>query len=123
MQNGSVTVERRKRGPDVCSFRWREAGPDGRRAPCRIVLGGADDLKSLASARQMALGLRRESNANDIRVRKESITLNDLSRHYQQRELVARNLRISHSTKRIYAGYLKKWIEPRWGSHSRTFDP
>jgi integrase len=123
MQDGSVTVERRKRGPDVWSFRWREAGPDGRRVPCRIVLGGADDLKSLASARQMALGLRRESNANDIRVRKESITLNDLSRHYQRRELVARNLRISHSTKRIYAGYLKKWLEPRWGSHSRPFDP
>jgi hypothetical protein len=25
MQDGSVTVERRKRGPDVWCFRWREA--------------------------------------------------------------------------------------------------
>jgi len=43
-QDGSVTVERRKRRPDVWSFRWREPGPDGRRIPRRIVLGTAEDL-------------------------------------------------------------------------------
>lgn len=118
MQDGSVTVEHRKRGPDVWSFRWREAGPDGRRVHRRIVLGSADDLRSLASARRVVVGLRREININDGRLRKESITLNDLSRHYQQRELVDRNQRISYSTKRIYAGYLKKWVEPRWGSYA-----
>jgi integrase len=118
MQDGSVTVERRKRGPDVWSFRWREAGPDGRRVHRRIVLGSADDLKSLASAHKMVVGLRREINVNDVRIRKESITLDDLSRHYQQRELAHQNLRISFSTKRIYAGYLKKWIEPRWGAYA-----
>jgi integrase len=118
MQDGSVTVERRKRGPDVWSFRWREAGPDGRRVHRRIVLGSADDLKNLASARKVVVGLRREINVNDVRMRKESITLIDLSRHYQQRELADRNSRISYSTKKIYAGYLKKWIEPRWGSYA-----
>ena len=118
MQDGSVSVEHRKRGPDVWSFRWREAGPEGRTVHWRIILGSADELKSLASARKLVVGLRREINVNDVRIRKESITLNDLSRHYQQRELVARNLRISHSTKRIYAGYLQKWIEPRWGSYA-----
>ncbi len=39
MQEGSVTVERRKRGPDVWCFRWREGGPDGRRIHHRIVRG------------------------------------------------------------------------------------
>jgi len=56
MQDGSVTVERRKRGPDVWSFRWRESGPDGRRVHRRIVLGSADDLKSLSCARKMVVG-------------------------------------------------------------------
>jgi hypothetical protein len=84
MQDGSVTVERRKRGPDVRSFRWRETGSDRRRIHRRIVLGSAEDLKSLASARKMVVGLRREINVNDVRIRKESITLIDLSRHYQQ---------------------------------------
>jgi hypothetical protein len=69
MQDGSVTVERRKRGPDVWCFRWREAGPDGRRIHRRIVLGTAEDLKNIASARKMVVGLRREINVNDIRIR------------------------------------------------------
>ena len=73
MQDGSVTVERCKRGSDVWSFRWREAGPDGRRIHRRIVLGSADDLKGLASARKMVVGLRREINVNDVRIRKESV--------------------------------------------------
>jgi len=74
MQDGSVTVERRKREPDVWSFRWREPGPDGRRVHRRIAFGSADDLKSLASARKMVVGLKREINVNDVRIRKDAIT-------------------------------------------------
>ena len=118
MQDGSVTVERRKRGPDVWCFRWREAGADGRRIHRRIVLGTAEELKNIASARKMVTGLRSEININDIRIRRESITLADLSRHFQQRELADRNPRIAYSTKKAYAGYLEKWIEPRWGEYS-----
>jgi hypothetical protein len=77
MQDGSVTVERRKRGPDVWCFRWREAGPDGRRIHRRIVLGTIDELRSIASARKMAVGLRGEININDVRIRRESIKLAD----------------------------------------------
>ena len=121
MQDGSVTVERRKRGPDVWCFRWREGGPDGRRIHRRIVLGTADDLKSIASARKAVLGLRREINLNDVRIRKESITLADLSRHFQQRELVRSDTRIAYSTRKAYEGYLRKWIEPRWGEY-RLFE-
>ena len=75
MQDGSVTVEPRKRGPNVWCFRWREAGPDGRRIHRRIVLGTADELRNIASARKMVVGLRHEINVNDIRVRRESITV------------------------------------------------
>ena len=117
MQHGSVTVERRKRGPDVWCFRWREAGPDGRRIHRRIVLGTIDELRSIASARKMAVGLRGEININDVRIRRESIKLADLSRHFLQRELTDRNPRISYSTKKAYAGYLEKWIDPRWGEY------
>ena len=118
MQDGSVSIERRKRGPAVWCFRWRETGPDGRRIHRRIVLGSAEDLKGIALARKMAVGLRREINVNHIRIGRESITLADLSTHYQQRELAVRNPRISYSTKRAYAGHLEKWIEPRWGKYA-----
>jgi len=108
MQDGSVTVERRKREPDVWCFRWREGGPDGRRIHRRIVLGTADELKSIASARKAVVGLRREINLNDVRIRRESITLADLSRHFQQRELVRGDARIAYSTRKAYEGYLSK---------------
>jgi hypothetical protein len=121
MQDGSVTVERRKRGPDVWCFRWREGGLDGRKIHRRIVLGTADDPKSIASVRKVVVGLRREINLNDVRIRKESITLADLSRHFQQRELVRGDTRIAHSTRKAYEGYLRKWIEPRWGEY-RLFE-
>jgi len=65
----------------------------------------------------MVVGLRHEININHIRVRRESITVADLSRHYRQRELADRNARISYSTKRAYAGYLEKWIDPRRGEY------
>lgn len=96
MQDGSVTVVQRKRRPDAWCYRWREARPDGRRIHRRI--GTAEDLKNIASTRQMAVGLRPEINVNDVRIRRESITLADLSRHYQQRELGGRNPRIAYST-------------------------
>jgi hypothetical protein len=83
----------------------------------RIVLGTADELRSIASARKMVVGLRREININDVRIRRESIKLADLSRHFQQRELGDGNPRISYSTKKAYGGYLEKWIDPRWGEY------
>jgi len=101
MQDGSVTVQRRKRGPEVWCFRWREAGADDRKIQRRIVLGTVDDLKSLASVRKAVVGLRREINLNDIRIRRESITLADLSRHFQQRELVRGDTRIAYSTRKL----------------------
>jgi len=73
----------------VWCFRWREAGADGRKYTAASFLELADDLKSLALARKAVVGLRREINRNDIRIRRKSITLADLSRHFQQqRELV-----------------------------------
>src|ERR1700745_488536 len=117
MQDGSVTEERSSRGQHVWCFSGREDGPDGRKIHRRIVLGTADDLKTIASARKAVVGLRREINLNDVRIRRESITLADLSKHFQKRELVRGNTRISYSTRRGYEGYLKKWIEPRWGEY------
>ena len=102
MQDGSVSVERRKRGGDVWCFRWREAGPDGRRIHRRIVLGTVEELRNIALARKAVVGLRREINVNDVRTSRESTTLTDLSRHYQQCALVGANTRISYSTKKAY---------------------
>jgi hypothetical protein len=60
MQEGSVIREHRKLGPDVWSYRWWESGPNGNRVHRRIVLGTAEQLRDLSSARQMTTGLIRE---------------------------------------------------------------
>ena len=57
MQEGSVIREHRKLGPDVWSYRWWESGPNGNRVHRRIVLGTAEQLRDLSSARQMTSGL------------------------------------------------------------------
>ena len=36
---------------------------------------------------------------------------------FRQRELLDSNMRITYSTKKAYAGYLTKWIVPRWGQN------
>ena len=117
MQEGSVIREHRKLGPDVWCYRWWEAGPNGKRVHRRIVLGTAEQLRDISSARQATAGLVREINATDIRMAGLSMTLAQLADHFHQRELGHSNERISHSTKKAYQGYLDKWIVPRWGDY------
>ncbi len=117
MQEGSVVREQRKLGPDVWCYRWWESGPGGNRVHRRIVLGTAEQLRDISSARQMTTGLMREINASDIRLAGTSMTLAQLADHFQQRELGPSNGRIAHSTKKTYQGYLRKWIVPRWGNY------
>src|SRR2546425_6164106 len=117
MQEGSVIREQRKLGPDVWSYRWWESGPNGNRVYRRIVLGTAEQLRDLSSARQMTTGLMREINTTDIRMAGTSITVAQLADHFQQQELDSSNGRILFSTKKAYQVYLGKWIVPRWGDY------
>ena len=75
MQEGSVIREHRKLGPDVWSYRWWESSPNGNRVHRRIVLGTAEQLRDLSSARQMTTGLIREINARDMRMASNSESL------------------------------------------------
>src|ERR1700722_9246567 len=97
MQEGSVIREHRKLGPDVWSYRWWESRPNGNRVHRRIVLGTAELLRDLSSARQMTSGLKREINATDIRMAGTSITVAQLADHFQQRELGCSNARTDES--------------------------
>ena len=109
MQEESVIREQRKLGPDVWCYRWWESGPSGNRVHRRIVLGTAEQLRDMVSARQMTAGLVQETG--------KFMTLAQLADHLHQRELGRSNARLSHSTKRAYQSYLGKWIVPRWGDY------
>ena len=101
MQEGSVIREHRKLGPDVWSYRWWESGPNGNKVHRRIVLGTAEQLRDLSSARQMTTGLIREINATDIRMVGTSITVAQLADHFQQRELGCSNGRVHTPPRRL----------------------
>src|SRR4029077_4656943 len=69
------------------------------------------------AANQATVGLRREINSHDIRTKTTLMTVAELEAPFRQRGLLASNMRITYSTKKAYAGYLTKWIVPRWGQN------
>ena len=117
MQDGSLTVERRKRGPDVWCFRWREGGPDGRKIHRRIVLGTADDLRSIASAHKAVVGLRRENQRQQHSGQKGIDHVGRFIETFSATRACAGQYPHCLFNEEPYEGYLKKWIEPRWGEY------
>lgn len=62
MQNGSVIRAKRRCGPDVWEFRWRESCADGKRKHRRMVLGSVEQIVDETAARQAVSGLGIEFN-------------------------------------------------------------
>jgi integrase len=102
-QAGCLTSEKRKAGPDVWIFRWR----DGHKANRKMVVGTFQRYRTKAAAMK-AVEVKR------IEINKESwhpTTVQQLTEHYEQTEL----LRKTPYTQEVYRGYLQKWILPEWG--------
>ena len=118
MQNGSIIRSTRSNGPDVWDFRWREAGPDGRRKHRRIVIGPITHFPDRSSALLAIAALRCEINPYDPRLSVRPVTVSELVNHYRQRELATDHVWKTHSTKVTYQGYLNKWILPRWEGYT-----
>ena len=75
MQNGSMIRTERHGGPDVWEFRWREAGPDGKRKHRRMVVGTTNEFGDEVAARQAIAGLHLCMNSRSERVRVRQITV------------------------------------------------
>src|SRR5260370_28711071 len=58
-QSGSLKKEKRKRGPDVWIYRFREIGPDGLGRKPKVIVGTVEEYPTQALARRAveALGL------------------------------------------------------------------
>src|SRR5215469_12698330 len=68
------------------------------------------------SAREAVTGLLREISSNPLQGRSLPMTIAELCDHFVQRELTNDNTWRSHSTKRAYRAYLKRWVTPHWGT-------
>ncbi len=85
MQFGSLIRRARHSQSAVWEFRWREPGQDGTRRHRRIVVGSTDEISDAAAARKAVAALQIEINQN--RKSTAAITIGDLVKHFQQREL------------------------------------
>jgi len=118
MQYGVLDRVTRRRSSDVWTYRWREPGPSGKFIYRRRVIGTVKQFRNKVAARNATVGLVREINFQDFRVKSTTMTLAQLAQHYRQRELRPENKDKNYSTKAGYNCYLKKWIVPRWGEHT-----
>ena len=130
-QTGSLQRVKRKIGEAVWIFRWYEVQLDGTKRYRKAVIGSVLEYKTQAEAQKAADSLRLEINEQTPRQKLQAISMETLVEHYRQHELPdivngTRPLgsqagddetRKAYSTQATYAGYLRKWILPRWRSY------
>ncbi|MCU1286295.1 MAG: Site-specific recombinase XerD [Acidobacteriales bacterium] len=113
-QQGCLYREKRRTGPDVWVFRWRESNADGVRRLRKITVGTVKEYPN-QSAAQLSLAARRQTINQQARG-KEEMTVGKLSEHFTMNELVSGSARRTQATNECYTLNLKNWILPRWGS-------
>jgi hypothetical protein len=81
-----------------------------------MVVGSTDQISDESAARQAVAALQTEIN-QDLKSMQPAITIGDLVKHFQQRELRTGFAWRTFSTRNTYEGYLRKWIVPRWSGN------
>ena len=66
-QQGSIRRVKRKKGPDVWVFRWRNTHADGSRKETTRVIGTVLEYRTKAAAEKAALALRININSTTPR--------------------------------------------------------
>jgi integrase len=110
-QNGHLRKAKRKCGPDVWEFLWREQGPDGKQRQRTLTVGNVQKLPTHREAMTQIHMLRMNLN-REVRIA-PLLTFQALVDHYCQTELLAENK--TEKTRKTYRIYLQKWILPKWG--------
>jgi integrase len=109
-QTGSLSLEKRKQGPSVWVYRWREEDIDGQRVRRKLQVGTVEEYPTEYAAMAAADPLRLTINTQSGRDKLKT-TLDVLWEHYVREELCLKEL----STQDSYTQYAKNWIQPRWG--------
>lgn len=104
-QNGCLVREKRKSGPAVWIFRYRDAQNVHR----KHIVGTVEEYKTKADAKRATEQLRVNLNINNPDWR--PVTVAELVEHYITKEFP----RLTPYTCEVYQGYLDKWILPKWG--------
>jgi len=114
-QQGSLTTETRKTGPDVWVFHWRESDTEGTRRLRKIVVGTVKEYRSESAAAKAVATLRADINRGTECGLCRPLTIEQLIVHYEQKELDGERSTKANSTREIYKSVLRIWIKPIWG--------
>lgn len=114
-QSGSLTIEKRKTGPAVWVYRWREAVSNGRSTHRKMLVGTREQYPTQRAAMRAVEGLRLDINAETAIIKQRNLTVADLWSHYSETELA--DDRLSPSTKGVYRQYFERHIRPVWADH------
>ena len=106
-QYGNLERCRRKRGPDVWVYRWREYSPEGEAYRRGCMVGTVEQFRSAGSALKAAEQLRHRAN-NQTKTLGE-VAFGTLIERYCSEEMPER-----HSTKKSYVTMLNRHIRPAW---------
>ncbi len=114
-QTGSLTKSKRKRGPDVWQFRWREQDASGKTKRRKLIVGNVGELPTKAHAKKALTDLGLDINQKRTTLKHPALmTVADLAEHYDSEELGAKRLSKTQGTVDVYREFLKYWIVPRW---------
>lgn len=100
-QEGCLYREKRKAGPDVWVFRYRDGT-----ANRKEQVGTVEQFPTKSSARQACELFR----ANINKETRSPRTVGDLVTHYTDHELPTK----TPYTAEVYTGYFRTWILPKW---------
>jgi integrase len=112
-QDGSIDLVKRRSGPDVWVYRWRQLLPDGRRVQRKRTIGDKKRFKTESEALKAIEPLRVEVNAQ-LRVH-GVMTFKELWAHFATVELVDEDVDRSPSTIAVYRKNASARLIPKWG--------
>ncbi len=106
-QYGTLTLRKRKIGPDVWQWRYMEGG---RRKS--VLIGTVERLSNKAAAVRAVEARRLKLNAENPQMPFRIVTVGALIDSFLAEELK----RVRHDTQVSYKAFLNKWVRPKWGN-------
>jgi integrase len=112
-QQGCLTIEKRKTGPDVWAYLYREASANGQRVQRKRVIGDKKQYPTKSVALRAVEALRIDINVESGS--NSAMTVAALIAHYKQVELGSG--RHTARVQQTYRHNLDDIILPEWGRH------
>lgn len=108
-QHGNLQLDKRKNGPNVWVFRWREYSRNGKMQRRGEMIGTIEQYPTKADAQKASEHLRITANSDNPTAL--TITFGALLDRYVKEEMPER-----HSTNLAYRSYIETHIRPKWGN-------